>query len=416
MNGVTVLLTGLMANDAVSASASGSFADKNVGAGKSYSVIGTAINGNDAGNYYLTSSSFSGNNGLITPKSITVSGISAAHKVYDGNTQASVDTSLAQFSGLIAGENIGVSASGVFNNKNAGLGKTVTLASSYSGAASNYDITDQVSTTANITPKAVTVSGITALDKVYDGSKTAGVSTAGIQYSNGGFITGDVIAPTVTGEFLNKNAAANKTVNLSTSWAADATTLANYSITDQTAASADISKRVVTLAGSTLTKTYDGTTHMLAGVTGYGTLGNTVAGDSVSVSGKAAFADANSGSQAVAQGSATLVGTDAGNYQISWTNGSGTIDKASLTITANKDARFIGMADTAGYQGVSYTGFVNGETSSVLSAQPTVSNSGAGSQNSAQDYQGVLSASGAAATPLPCLRWLNLSDTSAWRR
>ena len=48
-----------------------------------------------------------------------------------------------------------------------GTGKTVTISSSYSGSdVSNYSVTNQASTTANITAKALTVSGITASDKV----------------------------------------------------------------------------------------------------------------------------------------------------------------------------------------------------------------------------------------------------------
>ena len=60
---------------------------------------------------------------------------------------------------------------GAFSDKNVGVGKTVTITSSYSGAdVSNYSVTDQPSTTANITAKSLTVSGITASDKTYDGS------------------------------------------------------------------------------------------------------------------------------------------------------------------------------------------------------------------------------------------------------
>ena len=59
-----------------------------------------------------------------------------------------------------------------------GSGKTVTLSSSYSGNDSgNYTITDQASTTANITAKALTMSGLSVpSSKVYDGTTTAVVS------------------------------------------------------------------------------------------------------------------------------------------------------------------------------------------------------------------------------------------------
>ena len=67
-----------------------------------------------------------------------------------------------------------------------------------------------------------------------------------------------------------------------------------------------------------------------------------------------------------------------------------------LTITANDAARFAGQTDTAGYNGVSYSGFVNGESSSNLSALPTIVRSNI-SEGAAGTYQGKLVASGAAA-------------------
>ena len=61
---------------------------------------------------------------------------------------------------------------GAFSDKNVGTGKTVTITPSYTGAdVSNYSVTDHATTTANITAKALTVSGITALNKGYDGKR-----------------------------------------------------------------------------------------------------------------------------------------------------------------------------------------------------------------------------------------------------
>jgi hypothetical protein len=48
------------------------------------------------------------------------------------------------YSGLFAGDVVNVAATGLFSDKNVGTGKTVTLASSYSGAdVGNYAITNQ---------------------------------------------------------------------------------------------------------------------------------------------------------------------------------------------------------------------------------------------------------------------------------
>ncbi|MCX7246441.1 MAG: YDG domain-containing protein [Burkholderiales bacterium] len=70
-----------------------------------------------------------------------------------------------------------MAATGLFDSKNVGTGKTVALTSSYSGAdVGNYAITNQASTTADVTKKTLGVSGIAAASKVYDGNSVATVS------------------------------------------------------------------------------------------------------------------------------------------------------------------------------------------------------------------------------------------------
>lgn len=78
--------------------------------------------------------------------------------------------------GLVSGDTLTVAATGVFDNKNAGLGKTVTLTSTYGGAdRGNYVITDQPTASANITPLtlAMTYAGVS---RVYDGTASATVT------------------------------------------------------------------------------------------------------------------------------------------------------------------------------------------------------------------------------------------------
>ena len=110
----------------------------------------------------------------ITAKPVAVTGITASNKVYDGLTEATVDVSGIDETGIgiLAGDTgtVTISAIGEFSDKNVGEGKTVTLTSGTTGAdASNYAFTHQTSTAADITAKPVTVTGITASNKVYDG-------------------------------------------------------------------------------------------------------------------------------------------------------------------------------------------------------------------------------------------------------
>ncbi len=66
----------------------------------------------------------------------------------------------------------------------------------------------------------------------------------------------------------------------------------------------------------------------------------------------------------------TASGASATNYTISYQTGVYKVDKAALTITANNVTKVYG--DPVGFNGITYTGFVNGEDSSVLATLPVL--------------------------------------------
>ena len=172
----TLSFSGLVGSETLGQSVDSTFNNKNVGSGKTVTVnsitLSDGSNGGLVGNYTISAGQTTTAN--ITAKALTVSGITASNKTYDGNTNATTNVTSASYSGLVSGDNFVVSATGTFDNKNIGTGKTVTLSSSYSGSdVSNYSVTNQSSTTANVTAKALTVSGITSSDKSYDGSTSA---------------------------------------------------------------------------------------------------------------------------------------------------------------------------------------------------------------------------------------------------
>ena len=103
-----------------------------------------SINGSHAGvdkdNYTITLGT--ANNYTVNAKAITVSGINAESKVYNGNTEATIDVSLASFTDLVDGDTVTVSATGTFSDKNVDTGKIVTLSETYAGTdRNNYTIT-----------------------------------------------------------------------------------------------------------------------------------------------------------------------------------------------------------------------------------------------------------------------------------
>ena len=245
----------MVAGDDLKVAATGLFADKNVGTAKVVALTST-YSGLDVGNYTITGQASDFAN--ISQKALTISGLAAVDRVYDGTRNASVDVIGANFTGLVAGDDVRVQATGLFDTKNVGTEKSVTLASTYTGAdVGNYAITGQATDFASITPKALTISGITALDKVYDGGRTAAIDETGARFI--GLVIGDDVKVAATGQFDTKNVGMDKLVTLTSSYhGAD---VGNYAITDQMGDLANITPRALTISGLAAgDKVYDGNT------------------------------------------------------------------------------------------------------------------------------------------------------------
>ena len=414
-------LGGVLGSDAVVISGSPVFNSANVSAGSSGSPQnilqgGVTLLGADASNYQI---SWTNGSGYITPKALTLSGLVATNKIYDGSLTASI-SNYGSLSGVVGSDTVTRTNTGtaLFSQSNVGNNLAVTV-SGLTLSNSNYSIGDQTGY-ASITPKALMISGLTASDKTYDATTTASVVTSGLSY--GGIVSGDagnITLSNASGVFDTKNAGTGKTVSLSYTLGGSA--LGNYSVTHQTSTSASITPKTLTLSGATgITKTYDGTSSMPTGEPGYvssgaGSLAGIESGDTVTLSGRAAFDSANvvrvggvvNGAvtnQNIVQGTVSLSGADAGNYSLSWTNGSGTINPATLTLTANSAAKFVTQADPVFT--ASYNGFVNGETASTAGLTGTLafsrSASGpdgntSGSNELAGAYTGAITASGLSA-------------------
>ncbi len=150
------------------------------------------LGGTDAGNYSFAGFT-SAANYTINKLALGISGITAANKVYDSTTAATVSTAGATYTGLFSGDAVTVNASGVFSDKNVANGKTVMLTSNYTGAdTGNYTITGQASTTANITPATLTVTA----DYI---SKIQNASDPLLTYMVSGLRGGDTATATLNG-------------------------------------------------------------------------------------------------------------------------------------------------------------------------------------------------------------------------
>src|SRR5476651_2288635 len=205
-----------IAGDALWVNATLTFADKNVGTGKPLSISGAVLTGASAGNYLLTGVSGSAD---ISKAPVALGGVAAASRTYDGLPDV-VLTVTPSVTALV-GDALSVSGDGtvggVFADKSAGVGKpvTVTIAGYVLGgaAAGNYTLVAPTNVTATIRPKALTISGLSALDRVYDADVDAHLSGGTLN----GVINGDQVslsASASTATFADPHVGSGKAVTV----------------------------------------------------------------------------------------------------------------------------------------------------------------------------------------------------------
>ena len=147
---------------------------------------------------YTSSTHYGSANATITvaQKEVTISGITAANKEYDGSTTAT-PTGTAVINGKVGSDDVTVTAgTATFADKNVGTGKTVTFTGySLSGAdAGNYNLKAQpASVTANITAKVVKLTGgINATDRSYvKDNKTVDLTKGTLTFD--GLVSGETL-------------------------------------------------------------------------------------------------------------------------------------------------------------------------------------------------------------------------------
>ena len=314
----------------IDAATAANFADKNLGAAKTVTVIGMTINGTDAANYTLASTGAT-TSASITPRALTVNA-TARDKVYDGTTIATVTLADNRVSGDVFSDD---DAAANFADKNVGAGKTVTVTGiTINGSdAANYILasTDAAST-ASITPRTLTVSA-TASDKVYDGTIAAAVSLADNRISGDVFNDADQAA-----NFADKDVGTAKLVTVS-GITINGTDAANYTLANTGATtSANITPRTLTVSTTASDKIYDGT---IAAAVSLGD--NRVSGDIFNDADPAAnFDDKNVGAaKTVTVNGITINGTDTANYTLTNTGATTTanITPRTLTVTATGSDR-----------------------------------------------------------------------------
>jgi filamentous hemagglutinin family protein len=294
-----------------------SFASKDVGDSLAVTINGISLAGANSGNYLFSIPELQAS---ITPRTVSVTGIAAEDKVYDGTVAAAFSGSAA-LTNIVGGDDVGFDAgllSGSFRDKNVGNGKLVSVdGGGLSGAdAGNYLLQLPGSLTAAITPKSLSISGIAAEDREYNGDTSVAVSGGALT----GVIAGDNVqlsSADISGTLADPDAGSNKPVTVS-GFSLSGADFTNYTLAPPPDVTVNILQRLLQIAGVQVAdKFFDGNTS--ATVSG-GNLQGVLSGDDVGligsqISGQFADPDVGDGKPVILEGF-ELTGSDSTNYTL----------------------------------------------------------------------------------------------------
>ncbi|MDF3980694.1 YDG domain-containing protein [Luteibacter sp. PPL554] len=356
-----------------------------------------AASGTNLANYALPTSATGA--GTINKAPVQLSGLIGSDKTYDGTTADALDKSHASIFGVIAADNGNVTldtsnGSGQFADANVGNGKSVTAVGfQLQGTkASNYALVLQGDITGSINPKALGITGVSALGKVYDGSTLAQLALSNPQLT--GVVGGDNVSlstTNATGQFATRNVGNGIGVTAS-GFALTGSGTGNYTLVQPTGLSANITPATLSLSiTGNPTRTYNGGNNASLATSDV-TITGWAQGESGSLTQNAGatYDSVNAGSHTVtamieASDFTLGNGTSLSNYTFPTSiAGAGTIARAPLkwTIVGNPSKTYDGTTGvTLGTSNYQVYGFVGGEGASVSQTQGTFASPNAGIQS-----------------------------------
>jgi len=312
----------------------GSFAGKDVG--NSIAVTSAlSLGGTNASDYSLTQPGGLAAN--ITPFVLTISA-TGVNRAYNGTTLATVALSDNGF----IGDNITPTyGSASFASKNVSNGIAISVTGITLGGtdASNYIGNYTASTTANITPALLTVSGLSGTNRTYNGTTMDALSGTAVL---NGLVAGETLTlgNKADGTLASANAG-SEAVTTAITIGNGTGSASNYNLTQPTLGNVTIAKALLTVSTSKVTKTYDGTltaagTPIVTSGTLFSNASNGGTAD-VLTGGSFAFTNANAGTgnkTVTVSGIGVNDGNGGGNYTISQANNTtSTINPAPLTVS-----------------------------------------------------------------------------------
>jgi hypothetical protein len=283
---------------------------------------------------------------FLTPQSIT--SINAYSKTYDGTAYSGGNGYVAPG----ADPNFIIYGGTAQGARNVGT-YTISLYSNQQG----YDLIGDRNANLTINKAALTLS-TSDVTKTYDGGLGLGDGSASATVISGTLSTGDSLSGG-SFAFTDKNVGMGKAVTVSDITVNDGNSGNNYDLSYQSNTNSIINKANATVTANSATKTYNGQAQSVSGFTASGL----VNGEDETV--LTNISTTGGTGTNVGTYTHTANGTD-GNYNLSFVDGSLSISPAHLRVTANNDSKAVDGQPYSGGNGVAYSGFVNGETNTVL--------------------------------------------------
>ncbi len=250
-------LTGVSAGDDVQLSGTPvfTFAQATVGTGIAIEVSGYTLTGAQGAQYTLELPALSAD---ITAKALSITGLTASDKVYDGVATASV-TGTAQLDGVVGTDQVSLAGTPSFLFVQATVGEALDVTGSgfiLAGTdAPNYSLIQPV-LQASITRKGLDLTGMVAADKIYDGTTAAALGFTGASLN--GILTGDTVELDISGAsgaFADPAVGLAKAVTI-TGLSLTGASAANYMAIPPSDLTAAITPRALTLEVRSATRAY----------------------------------------------------------------------------------------------------------------------------------------------------------------
>ena len=316
----------------------------------------------------------------VNRKTVTVSGITASDKDYDGNTNVVLDYSAVTLGGVLENDTLTVTATGTLESAGVGEQQKVKISNFKLGgdSAANYVLAEsgnQTETTATITAREVTVT-ITSNGGTYGSIVAAAANLSGA-------VEGDNVPVTLTYTGNDYNST-TVPVNAGSYTVTASIANSNYTLTGNTTADFVITPKPVTVTGITANdKVYDGTTDATLDCSNAKFAG-ILENDKLTVTAKGMFEKAGVGEQKVTISDLTLGGDSAANYVLA---GSGNQTETTATITAKKIT--VSITPNGGIYGETITPATVTTNGVVGEDAPAITLTYTGTANDGTEYTGT---------------------------